>query len=213
MAEILRATDVSYVVQDRLLLDGVNLEVHPGERLAITGPSGVGKTSLLNILAGLIRPDHGEVWLGDQRLSDPLEPHKQVGVVFQGYGLLSLLTAAENVEIALYARGIEPNRASESARLALSRVGLLPWMNHLTQELSGGQQQRIAIARALGIHPALLLADEPTAEQDQEHRTLVLDALFAEGSRGAIVVLATHDPDIASKCDRELSLLTRKIPP
>jgi putative ABC transport system ATP-binding protein len=206
VAEPLRAIDVSYRVEGRLLLHDVNLEVHPGQRFAITGPSGVGKTSLLNILAGLIRPDDGAVRLGDQPLSDSFELRKQVAVIFQGYGLLSLLSAAENVEIALYARGVEANRAAELARSALSRVGLLPWRNHLSQELSGGQQQRIAIARALAVQPALLLADEPTAEQDQEHRTLILDALSEEASRGAIIVLATHDPDIAIKCDRELAL-------
>lgn len=202
----LRATGVSYSVQGRLLLDSIDLEVHGGERLAITGPSGVGKTSLLNLLAGLIRPNGGEILFCDEPVWNRAESRKQMAVVFQGYGLLSLLTAAENLEVGLYAQGVGPRDAHDSARAALARVGLRPWMDHLTDELSGGQQQRVAVARALAMHPALLLADEPTAEQDQEHRSLVLDALLEEASRGAIVVLATHDPEIAARCDREIRL-------
>jgi putative ABC transport system ATP-binding protein len=201
------ATGLSYSLAGRLLVDEVDLQVHPGERLAITGPSGVGKTTVLMLLSGLLRPDHGRVLLGEQPLESATEVvRRQVAIVFQGYGLLSLLTAVENVEVPLYARGVHARQSSEMAMDALRRVGLGAWADHLTEELSGGQQQRVAIARALAMRPQVLLADEPTAEQDQQHRTLALEALFAEAERGAIIVLATHDPEIAALCDRQLRL-------
>jgi ABC-type lipoprotein export system ATPase subunit len=203
----LSATGLSYSLAGRRLIDKVDLQVQPGERLAITGPSGVGKTTLLMLLSGLLRPHSGRVLLGEQPLENATEAiRQQVAIVFQGYGLLSLLSAAENVEVPLYARGIHARESGEMAMDALRRVGLAPWANHLTEELSGGQQQRVAIARALAMRPQLLLADEPTAEQDPEHRTLALEALLAEGQRGAVIVLATHDPEIAARCDRELRL-------
>ena len=207
MTGCLNATSLSYSLAGRRLIDQVDLQVRPGERLAITGPSGVGKTTLLMLLSGLLRPDHGQVSLNDVQLETATETvRQQVAIVFQGYGLLSLLTAAENIEIPLYARGIHARDSAGIAIDTLRRVGLAPWANHLTEELSGGQQQRVAIARALAIRPRLLLADEPTAEQDPEHRTLALEAILAEAQRGAIVVLATHDPEIAAHCDRELGL-------
>jgi putative ABC transport system ATP-binding protein len=125
--------------------------------------------------------------------------------VLQGYGLVSLLTAAENIEVALRAAGWAPPRAAAAAREALSQVGLDAHADQLVEELSGGQQ-RTAVARALALKPKLLIADEPTAELDPASRTLALARLFEVATGGGALVLATHDPEVAERCDRVLDL-------
>jgi putative ABC transport system ATP-binding protein len=202
----LEARDLAYRRDGQQILAGVSVAVHPGERLAVTGPSGSGKTSLLTLLAGLDDPSSGEVYIDGTRLTGVAGPRQGVALVLQGYGLVSLLTAAENIEVALRAAGWAPPRAAAAAREALSQVGLDAHADQLVEELSGGQQQRTAVARALALKPKLLIADEPTAELDPASRTLALARLFEVATGGGALVLATHDPEVAERCDRVLDL-------
>ena len=188
------------------ILRGVDVEVHGGERVALTGPSGSGKTVLLSVLAGLARPDAGDVRLDGRPLDQDPALRSRLGVVFQGYGLVALLTAAENVELPLLAARVPAGHARVRAYEALEAVGLADRAEHLVEELSGGQQQRAAVARALAVRPDVLLADEPTAEQDVGHRASTLDAILGAASTGTAVLLATHDPVVAGRCDRRLHL-------
>jgi putative ABC transport system ATP-binding protein len=194
----------------RTLFSDVSLAVEAGEKVAVTGPSGSGKTSLLSVLAGLTAPEAGTVSRTGARVSPGRLPDATAAVL-QGFGLVSLLTAAENVEIVLRAAGLPPRAATDAAAEALTDLGLGEHVDHLVQELSGGQQQRVAVARALASRPGLLIADEPTAEQDAATRELVLARMFGVVSDGGAVVLATHDPEVANRCDRVISL-ARHLP-
>jgi putative ABC transport system ATP-binding protein len=197
-----------YVRGGQVVLDGVTVEVAEGERLAVVGPSGSGKTSLLALLAGLTRPDGGQVRLDSMPLEQTSPADRRIAVVLQGYGLISLLTTAENVEIAVRAAGRDSTDARRSAREVLDELALTPYADNLVEELSGGQQQRVAVARALALRPRILLADEPTAEQDPGHRAIVMDRLLhADGT----LVLATHDLAIAGDCDRTIDLRDGQI--
>jgi len=126
--------------------------------------------------------------------------------VLQGYGLVSLLTAAENIEVALRAAGMPAPEALVAAATVLDDLGLGPHAGQIVEELSGGQQQRVAVARALARQPRLLIADEPTAELDQAARAVVLGRMLEVTARGGAVVLATHDPEVAERCDRIFDL-------
>jgi putative ABC transport system ATP-binding protein len=202
----LEARGLAYMRDGQQILSRVSVSVHPGERLAITGPSGSGKTSLLALLAGLDTPSSGEVYIDGIRLNGVAGPRQGVALVLQGYGLVSLLTAAENIEVALRAAGRSPSEAAAAAREALGQVGLGAHADHLVEELSGGQQQRTAVARALALRPRLLIADEPTAELDPASRAIILTRLFEVATGGGALVLATHDPEVAARCDRILDL-------
>jgi putative ABC transport system ATP-binding protein len=200
----LEARGLRCEIAGRDLFDAVDLAVAGGESVALVGPSGSGKTTLLAALAGLGDPTAGEVWLDGEQVR---AGHTAgVVVVLQGYGLISLLTAAENVEVALRAAGLDPAGVREPAREALDQVLLGPHVDQLVEELSGGQQQRVAVARALALRPHVLLADEPTAEQDRATRAVVLTRLFEVTEAGGALVIATHDPDVAERCDRVLAL-------
>lgn len=187
------------------VLDGVDARASAGAVLAVTGPSGSGKSTLLAVFAGLVEPDAGRV------VRPASGPTGRVGIVLQGYGLLPVLTAAENVELPLQIAGLAPAEIAVRAREALRWIGLHDVDDRLTEELSGGQQQRVAVARALVVAPLLLVADEPTAELDESSAQIVLTALRAEADRGATVVLATHDPAIAAACDTEVHLVDGRV--
>jgi ABC-type lipoprotein export system ATPase subunit len=203
---MLDARGLSYRRGGRQILTGISLSVAPGQSLAVTGPSGSGKTSLLAILAGMTAPTTGTVLVDGQPLTRFTRAADGISVVLQGYGLVALLTAAENVEVALWAAGRSPAAARSEARVALELLGLLPQADHLVHQLSGGQQQRTAVARALALKPRLLIADEPTAELDPDARGVALERLFAAVRDGAAMVLATHDPEVSERCDRILDL-------
>lgn len=194
------------------LLDDVSVEAVPGRILAVTGSSGSGKTTLLSVLGGLLRPTAGEVGYGGEPVGTRHgEPRPGTAFVLQTYGLVPSLTAEENLAVALRARGVTPADAVGRADAALDRVGVADLAERLISELSGGQLQRVAVARALAVEPDVLLADEPTSELDEANRDLVVAELRREADRGAIVVVATHDPEVADLCDEELHLVEGRV--
>jgi putative ABC transport system ATP-binding protein len=192
---------------DRTVLAGVTVTARPGEILAVTGTSGAGKSTLLSAMAGLLRPATGTVRVDDAELKDR-DQAVSLGVVLipQDNGLAAILTAAENISVAVIATGGTPAEARRRTAEALDPLGLSGQANQLIEELSGGQQQRTAIARGLALRGDILLADEITSELDAANRQRVIELLRAEATRGAAVVFATHDPEAAAACDRELHL-------
>ena len=207
----LTGTDLHLTWAGQVILAGLTLVAAPGEMLAILGPSGSGKTSLLSLLGGLVRPDDGTVSfdgavvpvLGRRRAG---ASEARIGVVLQGHGLVPVLSAAENVEVVLQARGMGGDAVRDAAAEVLDRVLLGDAADRLVERLSGGQQQRVAVARALVGAPDLLVADEPTSELDEDTRDHVIRKLRMEAERGAVVVVATHDPDIVASCDRAMQV-------
>ena len=204
--------------QDLCVLADVDLEVAPGESVAILGASGSGKSTLLGLLAGLDRPTEGEVFVEGQSLAkldeDGLARMRrgQVGFVFQSFHLLPNLTALENVRVPLELIGFEgANKQSEEL---LAAVGLAERMHHYPSQLSGGEMQRVALARAFGPRPRLILADEPTGNLDAATGERVLDLLFDLcQEKGASLVLVTHDPALAARADRRLRLDAGRVVP
>ena len=196
----------------RAIVDRVSLEVEPYRVVAVSGPSGAGKTTLLSVLAGVLPADGGALSFAGAPVRAGDHVHlARVGYIPQTYGLVSVLTASENIEVALRVRGIGGEEARERAVEALARVGLDQMADRLVGQLSGGQRQRAAVARGLGVRPELLIADEPTAELDGDNRDLVVSALHAEAARGAAVVVATHDPEVAERADAVVELHDGKI--
>ena len=189
------------------VLEHVTVAVAPGQLLAVTGPSGAGKTTLLSAMAGLLRPVRGTVALNGTQLRD--RDHavaERVVLIPQDNGLAAILTAQENIQVALLATGTSPAEARRATVTSLERLGLTGQADQLVEELSGGQQQRAAIARGLALCGDVVLADEVTSELDASNRQRVLELLHEEAKRGAAVVFATHDPEAAAACDAELHL-------
>lgn len=199
----LTASGIHLTRGEREILRGVDMTAKPGQVTLLTGRSGSGKSSLLALLAGLELPDRGAVRLGEL---EGLAISDVTGIVLQGYGLVSLLTAMENVEIGLHARGWSATAAKERAREVLHTLGLDEVREHLVEKMSGGQQQRVAIARALAPDPQVLLADEPTAELDVMTRRLVVGELATAARHGAIVIIATHDKELRAHAQHEVVL-------
>ncbi|MEA9986880.1 MULTISPECIES: ABC transporter ATP-binding protein [Subtercola] len=199
-------------------LDDVTLTIQDGEMVAIQGPTGGGKSTLLQMLGALDRPTSGDVTLGASMLSK-LGDHKlaeirakEIGFVFQGFNLIPTLTAEENVETALAPLGVSGSERRTRARDALASVGLSDRFTHLPAELSGGQQQRVAIARALVKRPEVLLADEPTGSLDEETRDEIMELL--EGfwrEQGLTLIIVTHDTAVARRAGRRLHIKAGKV--
>ncbi|MFF2271416.1 ABC transporter ATP-binding protein [Agromyces sp. NPDC058136] len=213
----LRAESVSRVFEGRAgavhAVDGVSLEVHPGELLVVTGRSGAGKTTLLNLLGGLDRPTSGSVRLGDDELTALDEEglaavrRDRVGYVFQSFGLIPVLSAAENVEVPLRLQRTPPAERAARVAEALELVGLAGHAAQRPYELSGGQQQRVGIARALAARPQVLLADEPTGQLDSGTAATVM-GLIVElvHTQGVAAVVTTHDAALVVRADRVIEL-------
>lgn len=194
-------------------LEAVSLEVHPGELLVVRGRSGSGKTTLLNVLGGLDMPTTGTVTLCGLDLTTATEAQlvasrrTRLGFVFQAFGLVPVLSAAENVEVPLRLLGVDP--AERDARVAdlLDRVGLSGHAAQRPSELSGGQQQRVGIARALAARPQVLLADEPTGQLDSVTGAAMMDLLVElVHDSGVAAVVTTHDPLLMARADRVIEL-------
>jgi putative ABC transport system ATP-binding protein len=193
-------------------VDEVDLDVVPGEALAIMGPSGCGKSTLLHLLGGLDRPSAGELWLAGRRVDRLSERglaqlrRHDVGFVFQAFHLMDELTAEENVELPALLAGRSPRQARQRARQLLDQVGLTDRAAHLPSALSGGQRQRVAIARALANEPKVVLADEPTGNLDSAATLEVLRLFENLRAAGLTLVVVTHDDRIAATADRMISM-------
>ena len=194
-------------------LRDVSLEIPTGQLVAIQGPTGGGKSTLLQLLGALERPSAGHVTLDDHDLSQLPDSAlagvraREIGFVFQGFNLIPTLTAQENVEMALAPLGVAAAERRQRAADALASVGLADRAGHRPGELSGGQQQRVAIARALVKNPDVLLADEPTGNLDEETRDEIMNLLESLWrDRGLTVVIVTHDTAVARRAERRLRI-------
>ena len=191
------------------VLRGLDLRVREGEMAAITGRSGVGKTTLLHVLGALDRPDAGSLRLAGEEVAQLSEReaaafrNRNVGFVFQHHRLLPELTAVENASLPLRIRRVPRDAAEARAAQLLGELGLAERLHHRPEELSGGEQQRVAVARALSGDPALLIADEPTGNLDDASSAQLLELLATlHATYGLTAVIASHSPQVAASCDR-----------
>jgi putative ABC transport system ATP-binding protein len=195
------------------VLQGLNLAVPEGEFVALMGPSGSGKTTLLNLIAGLDQPTEGEVWVGQDLVSNMSEGElarwrtRHIGFIFQFYHLLSVLTAYENVELPLLLLPLSASQRRKQVETALELVALSDRMKHRPGQLSGGQQQRVGIARAIVTDPTLIVADEPTGDLDAKSAEEILNLLI-ELRKGLnkTIIMVTHDPRAARHAQRVVHL-------
>ena len=219
---VLTARSIGKIVKsgtsDLVILREIDLEVTPGEAVAVVGASGSGKSTLLAILAGLDTPTSGMVELDGQDLFSMNEDlraelrGRTVGFVFQSFHLLPSLTALENVMLPLELSSEE--KAEALARQTLVRVGLAERLHHYPKHLSGGEQQRVALARAFVVRPKLLLADEPTGSLDAESGAEIIQLLFEMNREyGTTLVMVTHDESLAARCSRIVRLAAGRIVP
>jgi putative ABC transport system ATP-binding protein len=196
--------DVTVCSADTVLVRDLSLSIGCGEVLGITGPSGTGKSSLIHVLAGLVAPDAGRVL----HLDRPGAPRggAALGLILQHHNLPGMLTAHEAVSLPLQARGVNRSEVAERSDRTLAALGLGDQAHQLIWELSGGQRQRVAVARALAGDPELILADEPAAGLDPESRTAVVNHLLDAARTGAIVIIASSDPELIENCTRAVTL-------
>lgn len=196
-------------------LDGVSIEAFGGELTVVTGPSGSGKTTLLNLLGGLDRPTSGQVLLDDGRVLSELPEaevlatrRERIGYVFQSFGLIPVLSAAENLEVPLRLTATDSKERDERVAAMLERVGLARHAKQRPYELSGGQQQRVGVARALVSGPDILIADEPTGQLDSETAATIMDLIVElTHELGIATIVTTHDPLLMERADRVVRLL------
>jgi len=199
-------------------LQSVNLDVYPGEFVSLSGPSGSGKSTLLNIVGGLDRPDAGSIEVAGQSLTQlstaqlsGLRLHK-LGFVFQSYNLVPVWSAQENVEFIMQLQGIAAAERAQRARDVLTRLGLAGMEDRRPGELSGGQQQRVAVARAVVCKPALLLADEPSANLDSSTTRDLMELLGSLNREDGVTILtATHDPIVMDFATRHVTMVDGSI--
>ncbi|MEI3130805.1 MAG: ABC transporter ATP-binding protein [Oscillospiraceae bacterium] len=221
-APVIRLQDVrkEYVVGDSHIhaLDGVSLTVSPGEFVCISGRSGSGKSTMLNMLAGLEKPTSGEIVILDKHIENMSESarirfrRQYIGFVFQSYNLMPQYTAVENVELPLMLRGVGKRERRKQALAVMEQVGIVSHAEHKPSELSGGQQQRVGIARALITKPPIVFADELTGNLDTKTSAEIMDlltGLFRDS--GTTFMLVSHDPDMSQYTDRTIHLLDGKI--
>lgn len=221
-APVIRLQDVrkEYVVGDSHIhaLDGVSLTVSPGEFVCISGRSGSGKSTMLNMLAGLEKPTSGEIVILDKHIENMSESarirfrRQYIGFVFQSYNLMPQYTAVENVELPLMLRGVGLRERRRQALAVMEQVGIVSHAEHKPSELSGGQQQRVGIARALITKPPIVFADELTGNLDTKTSAEIMDLLTGLfRSSGTTFMLVSHDPDMSQYTDRTIHLLDGKI--
>ncbi len=207
MTGSLRLEQVELIVRAKQILHPMSLEFEAGRVTVVSGPSGSGKTSLLSVAGGLVSPSRGmatyrdlAMWQGDG------DPRPEVAFVLQAYGLVPILSARENVAVALRARGVAPVEVGPRTAAALERFHIGDLGERQVEELSGGQMQRVACARAFVVGADVLLADEPTSELDEANRDHVMAELRVAADAGTIVVVATHDPAVVAAAERHYLL-------
>ena len=198
-------------------LKGVDLEVRPGEFIAIMGPSGSGKSTFMNLLGCLDTPTVGDYFLAGKNVAQmdrdalALLRNRTLGFVFQGFNLLPRMSLQDNVALPLVYAGVDRETRRERARALLAKVGLGQYAESLPNRISGGQQQRVAIARALVNRPRLILADEPTGNLDSHTSEEIMRLFEALNDEGITTVLVPHEPDIAAHCKRQVRFLDGQI--
>ena len=196
------------------VLKGINLDIFPGEMVAIMGASGSGKSTLLNILGLLDSYDEGSYHLGEELLSKSLSENRaaeirsrQIGFVFQSFNLIPFKNALDNIALPLFYQGVGRKERTKRAAELLARMGLSDWAEHLPSEMSGGQKQRIAIARALITTPSVILADEPTGALDSKTTIEVMELLREINRESHLtMIIVTHEPGVAEMCDRTIHI-------
>ncbi len=204
--------------EDIKALDHLSIEIENGGFVCLSSPSGGGKTTLLNSIGGLDKPDSGEVWIDERRIDNLSKGElaelrlRKIGFVFQAYNLIPVLTARENVEFVMQVQGRAAAERRERAAEVLAEVGLAGMEDRLPSQMSGGQQQRVAVARAVVSRPTLILADEPTANLDSKTSDDLMD-LFAElnANHNTTFVIATHDQRVMAYAKRIIRMLDGRI--
>ncbi len=204
--------------EDIKALDHLSIEIENGGFVCLSSPSGGGKTTLLNAIGGLDKPDSGEVWIDEQRIDNLSKGElaelrlRKIGFVFQAYNLIPVLTARENVEFVMQVQGVAKDERFDKAMAVLEEVGLGGLEDRRPSEMSGGQQQRVAVARAVVSRPTLILADEPTANLDSKTSDDLMD-LFAElnANHNTTFVIATHDQRVMAHIPRLIRMLDGRI--
>jgi putative ABC transport system ATP-binding protein len=198
-------------------LAGIDFEIRRGEYVAIAGPSGCGKSTLLSILGLLDTPSGGAYVLNGRPVQDLTLPerarirNREIGFIFQSFNLIGDLSVYENVELPLTYRGMLAGERKERVNEALEKVGMAHRAKHLPSQLSGGQQQRVAVARALGGHPAVLLADEPTGNLDSKNGDAVMELLHDLHRGGATIIMVTHDARFARHAQRTVHMFDGRV--
>jgi len=193
-------------------LNGVSFEINKGELVAIIGPSGSGKSTAMQIIGSLDLPTEGTIKIDSIDISKLSKPElaqlrgKKIGFIFQTFNLINSLTALENVMLPMLFQNMDKSKQKEKAKGLLTLVGLEDRMNHLPSELSGGQRQRVAIARALSNDPEIILADEPTGNLDSKTGEEIIDLLLDLNKKGSTVLIITHDPNIAKRAKRIITI-------
>lgn len=197
---------------------GISIEIETGDFVAMAGPSGSGKTTMLNMIGGLTRPSRGQVWIGDQEITEMSDKDlaqlrlERIGFVFQSYNLLPVLTALENAEFTLLLSGIPKDERRKKVLELFNKIGLSGLEHRKPGKLSGGQQQRVAVARAVVANPALILADEPTANLDSKASTELLDVMEQlNQDHGTTFLFSTHDPRVMERSRRLITLVDGQI--
>ena len=199
-------------------VQGISTEIETGDFVAMAGPSGSGKTTMLNMIGGLTRPSRGQIWIGDREITEMSDKDlaqlrlERIGFVFQSYNLLPVLTALENAEFTLLLSGIPKDERRKKVLEIFNKIGLSGLEDRKPGKLSGGQQQRVAVARAVVANPALILADEPTANLDSKASADLLDVMERlNQDHGTTFLFSTHDPRVMERSRRLITLVDGQI--